>query len=294
MSGDAGAAGPAPQLVSIGQTPGEHWPPPSRYGAHAVVLANDARGVVARSVQALAGLPGDLPASALVGGLAVMVRLYAAHRVTTDFDEVSDGRDETITRLLDLGAERTSSGVALVDHGVRLDLLDAEIDLATLAATAPTVETDLERRGLQLAMVSRYALETAVLTDIIVMEGEQVVARVELPVAVAGALVAMKVHAALAPDRAPGKAASDIYDAWRLVRAWGPTVVAEDLSHAPVAMVEQVRRDVRQLFADDVDRTVRWLASTAVGGVEQLTAADLEPVAAVTDLLAPFTVWDRQ
>lgn len=280
-------------LVTAGRPLSEHWPPTSRYGANAVVLANDRHGVVARSVEALAALPDDLPPSALVGGLAVMVRLYAPHRVTTDFDEVSQGRDETIERLLSLGAQRTSSGVALVEHGVRLDLLDAELDLAELAAMATQLSDPLERRGLALALVCRYALETAVLTDIIVVEEATVVARVALPVAVAGALVAMKVHAALAPDRAPGKAASDAYDAWRLVRAWGPTAVAEDLSRAPVPLVLGVQADLRRLYDDDVDRTVRWLASTSVTGVEQLVAQDLEPIAGVADLLEPFTVWDQ-
>ena len=37
---------------------------------------------------------------ALVGGLAVMVRLYEAHRVTTDFDEVTESREDAIDLLI--------------------------------------------------------------------------------------------------------------------------------------------------------------------------------------------------
>lgn len=271
------------------------WPPPNRYGGRTVPLVNDGHGVVARSVQALADLPADLPAAAVVGGLAVMVRLYEAHRVTTDFDEVSEGRDLAITRLLALGAVRTSSGVHLPDQNVQLDFLDAALDLRSLAAMAPSMVDDQERRGLQLAMVCRYALETAVLTDIYAIDAgaEEVVAKVSIPVAVAGALVAMKVHSALSPERNPVKVASDIYDAWRIIRAWGPSVIAEDLSRAPVPMLETAIDQIRILFAEEVDRTARRLASASVPGVEAINADILEDASVVADLLEPFLAWDR-
>lgn len=273
------------------------WPPVNRYGARVVPLANDARGIVARSIEALASLPDDLPPAAVVGGLAVMVRLYEAHRVTADFDQVSAGADLTITRLVALGAERTRNGVHLPDHHVRLDLLDANQDLAELEGVPVTDQ--VEARAVNLAMAWRYSLETAVPTRILAVEASgpaaaepTVVARVEIPVAVAGALVAMKVLAARSPQRAAVKVASDIYDAWRLIRAWGPTVVAEDLARAPLSLIDATVQHLRDLFGEDVERTARHLASASVPGVEAITIDDLEQALAVVDALAPFTRWD--
>lgn len=257
-----------------------------------MAIAADARGVVARSVRSLAALPEGLPRAALVGGLAVMVRLYEAHRATTDFDEVTEGRDATIDLLISQGAVRTSAGVLLPDLGVQLDLLDAEIPFAELAAAEAALETDEERRGWQLAMVSRYSLETAVPTDIFVLEHGEVVASVHLPVAIAGALVAMKAHAASAPDRPADKAAGDVYDAYRLVRAWGPSVIASDLSRAPVTMLRTTALQLQSLLRDDVERTAHRLRRTSVPGVSAVGVEQLEAAGAVVDLLEPFLHWD--
>ena len=261
-----------------------------------MAIANDRRGVVQRSVESLADLPDDLPRAALVGGLAVMVRLYEAHRVTTDFDEVTDDRDATIAVLLARGAVRTANGVMLPDHGVQLDLLDAGITLAELGAMVREVEaagiTEDERRGLQLAMVNRYGLETAVATDIHVVEQEAVVASVSLPVAAAGALVAMKANAATDRTRKPDKAASDIFDVYRLIRAWGPSTIAEDLSRAPVPLLVLAAEQLCSIFVDDVERTVRRLRAASVPGVEAVDADDLEAAGAVVESLAPFIHWD--
>lgn len=264
----------------------------ARRGVHSVVLANDRNGVVAGSVRSLAELPADLPRSALVGGLAVMVRLYEAHRVTTDFDEVTEGREATISVLVGQGAVPTVNGVLLPDEGVRLDLLDAGHTLAELDAMVPGCTTDLERQALQLALVNRYALETAGPTDLFVVEHEQVVARASLPVAIAGALVAMKVNAASTPSRARDKAAGDLYDAYRLIRAWGPSVIAQDLSRAPVSLLSVTRDQITRLYLDEAERTTRSLRSASVPGVEAVEPDDLEEVAVVAELLAPFLVWD--
>jgi len=254
---------------------------------------------VARSVESLAELAElteTLPRAALVGGLGVMVRLYEAHRATTDFDEVSEERDETIAVLLARGAVRTANGVLLPDHGVQLDLLDASYTLEQLGAlVAPDREPpldDAERRAVQLALVCRYALETAAYTEIFVVEGERIVARVTLPVALAGALVAMKVHSAVQPQRKPEKAAGDIYDTFRLVRAWGPSVIAEDLSRAPVAMLDMTAAQLDEVFVDGAERSARKLRSAAMPGVQSVTVDDLESIGAVIPALEPFRHWD--
>lgn len=272
------------------------WPPPSRYGVRSVAIANDRTGVVQRSVESLADLPAGLPRAALVGGLAVMVRLYEAHRVTTDFDEVTEAREATIDLLLARGAVRTANGVMLPDFGVRLDLLDAAHTLKDLTELADEIlagsGSDDEQRALQLALVCRYALETATDTEILVVEHDDVVAKVSIPVALAGALVAMKVHAAVQPSRQVDKAAGDIYDAYRLIRAWGPTVIADDLSHAPVSMLDRVAEQIDDLFRDNSARSARRLRSASMPGVQSVGIEDLETAAAVIDALEPFRHWD--
>ncbi len=125
----------------------------------------------------------------------------------------------------------------------------------------------------------RYALETATATQILVVEGEQVVAQVALPVALAGSLVAMKVHAAGQPTRRPDKAAGDIYDAYRLVRAWGPSVIADDLSHAPIVMLREVVQQITDLFVDGAERSARQLRAASMPGVQAIDAEDLEGIA---------------
>jgi hypothetical protein len=268
------------------------WPPRPRFGDRSVALAADHRGFVVQSIRSLAVLPEDLPRHALVGGLAVMVRLYEAHRATIDFDEVTEGKESTIALLVAEGARRTANGVYLPDRGVQLDLLDAETDTATLEALAAELTDEDERRALQLAFVCRHALETAVPTDIIALEGDDIAAKVSLPVATAGALVAMKVHAAVAPDRAPPKAAGDLYDAYRLVRAWGPSVVAEDLSRAPVAMLHCTAAQIRRIFDEDADRTAHRLRSASTVGVDSVDVEDLAAAATVASLLDAFALHD--
>jgi hypothetical protein len=246
-----------------------------------------------------------------------MVRLYEAHRATTDFDEVTESRDETIELLLARGAVRTANGVLLPDRGVQLDLLDAGTTLRDLAELTRSglaaLDSDDERRAVQLALVCRYALETATATEIVVVdravgtearrvpdgpdvdEDERaggVVARVVLPVALAGVLVAMKVHAASQPERKPDKAAGDIYDAYRLVRAWGPGIVAEDLSRAPVVLLDTTVAQLDAIFGADVERSARKLRSASIPGVESVGVDELETVVAVIEALEPFRHWD--
>lgn len=248
-----------------------------------VALRNDRNGLVARSVLTLADLPRELPDHALVGGLAVMVRLSESHRVTTDFDEVTADRDGAIGLLVAGGARPEGSGVYLPESGLQLDLLDAGIPLPELAATEAT--SDLEREAIQLALANRYALESAVLTDVVVLDGEEMAARVPICVALAGALVAMKVNSALSSTRSRDKAAADTYDAYRLIRAWGTDVIVDDLSPAPERLRSIAAAQIAQLYGDDVDRTAYELRRVSVPGVESIDAERLSAVAVVASRL---------
>jgi hypothetical protein len=248
-----------------------------------IALRNDARGLVARSVLTLAHLPRELPDHALVGGLAVMVRLSESHRVTTDFDEVTADRANAIDVLVARGARPEGSGVYLPESGLQLDLLDAGISLDELAATDAV--NDLEREAVQLALANRFALESAVLTDVVVLDGEEVAARVPICVALAGALVAMKANSSLSSTRSRDKAASDAYDAYRLIRAWGSDVILDDLSTAPPQLRATAAEQLLRLYRDDVDRTAYELRRASVPGVASIDAERLSAVAVVADRL---------
>jgi hypothetical protein len=248
-----------------------------------VALGNDPRGLVAAAVDALADLPGDLPDHALVGGLAVMVRLSESHRVTTDFDEVTAHRRNAIDVLVLAGAEVKGSGVWLPSEGLQLDLLEADQDLAELAVTIPTSE--MEAEAVQFAMANRFALESSVPTDIVVVEREVVLATQTVRVATAGALVVMKVNAALSSSRARDKAASDVYDAYRLIRVWGFDTIAGDLTQAPGPMLETAGRQLERLYDDEADRTTHELRRASIPGVEALSADDLASVAGLGERL---------
>jgi hypothetical protein len=253
-----------------------------------IALRNDGRGLVAASVLTLAELPGELPDHALVGGLAVMVRLSQTHRVTTDFDEVTADRSDAIGVLVAGGAQVKGSGVYLPDSGLQLDLLDASHTLDELV-TVPATD-DREAEVVQMALANRYALDSAALADIVVLDGGadlQVVARVRLRVALAGALVAMKVNSALSSTRERDKAASDAYDAYRLMRAWGSDVIVDDLAAAPERLRSTAAGQIRQLFVDQVDRTAHELRRTSVQGVRPVDVDRLADVGMIADRLAP-------
>jgi hypothetical protein len=280
VSGDASleADGPPPS----GDVPGVEIPAVSE---RTVAVRNDAKGLVARSVLTLAELPAELPAHALVGGLAVMVRLSENHRVTTDFDEVTADRDSAVGLLVAAGAQVKGSGVYLPDSGLQLDLLDAAIPLEELASASPI--DDLEREAVQLACMNRYALESAVLTDVVVLDdaGTSIAARVRIRVALAGALVGMKVNSALSSTRAREKAASDVYDAYRLMRAWGSDVIVDDLAAAPEGLRATAAAQIRRVFGDDADRTAHELRRASVPGVQAVDAERLSEVVVVADRL---------
>jgi hypothetical protein len=288
VSGDGAGAGelepegPPPS----GEVPGVDIPAASE---RTVAVRNDAKGLVARSVLTLAELPLELPEHALVGGLAVMVRLSETHRVTTDFDEVTADRDTAVGLLVAGGAQVKGSGVFLPESGLQLDLLDAAIPLEELATADPVDE--MEREAVRLACMNRYALESASLTDVVVLDdgGSVIAARVRIRVAVAGALVAMKVNSARSSTRSREKAASDVYDAYRLMRAWGSDVIVGDLAAAPPGLRETVAGQIHDTFGDESDRTAYELRRASVPGVQLVDAERLAEVVIIADRLAATT-----
>lgn len=143
---------------------------------------------------------------ALIGGLAVAVRLSTAHRVTVDIDTVTDDSVPTAAELLlaTIAEPTTSTQSRVYIEGVRVDLI----------STTPLQETDLvdfEPAEHLFLAGHRWALESA--SPLELVAGNH---HAHLLVAKPGALLAMKA-AALLNNRRGAKAASDLFDLLRLI-----------------------------------------------------------------------------
>lgn len=232
-----------------------------------VVLVDDANGNAARLVRTTARLAGvDLGPHALVGGLAVMCRLAAVHRVTQDVDTVTETTTPPAVEVVasSIGRPDPSNPSRVIVDGVTVDIIDTEA----------LRNEDLE--GLDVAerlfLVShRWALDTAAHIEIVVGDVTATI-RVSTP----SALVGMKAGALLGgPQREQRKRASDLYDAYRLTVEYDRAgAIADELSAAPFGLGCLVGEALRSRVIDEPERAARWLLD---GGAEMsaITPDDL-------------------
>lgn len=148
-----------------------------------IVLAGDVDGAAARLVHATARLAdADLGPHALIGGLAVMCRLAAAHRVTQDVDTVTETTVPTAVKVItsSIGAADPSHPNRALVEGVTVDVIDTQcFQDENLDGIDP---------GHRLFVVShRWALDTATETEIVAGK-----AKASIRVATAAALAATK------------------------------------------------------------------------------------------------------
>lgn len=135
--------------------------------------------------------------------------------------------------------------------GVKVDVID----------TVPVAGADLEELDdtNQLFLVShRWALDSAELTTIEVIDGPSATVRLAVP----AGLVAAKTHAlATRRDIRADKRASDAYDVYRLLEAYDrDQALTRALAEAPLGLGRLVGRHLGQLLVDDAERAVRWMA----------------------------------
>ena len=172
-----------------------------------VRLATDGDGILARLIGAVDVFGrAALPPWALVGGLAVMVRLAQAHRVTADVDTVADDDARQVAPALAVLA-REQHGTAT---GSRFVLEDGtKIDVIT---TGSWTATELPDDELDRAFILSHwwAVATGEILDLRVIDGVHTTATATTPVATPVALVACKLQSCRRRQRDPAKAASDI------------------------------------------------------------------------------------
>lgn len=240
-----------------------------------IILAGAEGGNAARLVHATAQLgTAQLGLHALIGGLAVMCRLAAVHRVTQDVDTVVETTVPTALEVIgsSIGTPDPSGKGRVVIQGVTVDIIDTELlgqqDLVGLEADD------------RLFLIShRWALETA--TDTKLAAGH---VTASIRVATPPALVAMKSGAILrGRNREPRKRASDLYDLYRLIlehdRIGG---IAESLRAAPFGLGRLVGEALR---AHAVVEAERATLSIRDGGPEMATITPND----LRDVIGPLT-----
>jgi hypothetical protein len=226
--------------------------------------------VFIRLVRALEALAQKVPTPefAVIGGLAVMVRLKGAHRVTDDLDTVATQHgDDPITVEVVIGAEGTIEGTKVDCIGVG-DVPAAELPLASLP------DDTLDRA---FVLSDRWALDTAE-NQVLRADYLDASASVTCRFASAGALVAMKLQAV---PRRQGprshKAGGDLFDIFRLTSRPALTgVIASSLRSAPHDLGDWCASSVVDTFVDHAERTAAVIARSGVAGANPPTARELQ------------------
>jgi len=243
-----------------------------------LAIQGDDGGVIANLVSALADLPEAMPDYVLVGGLAVIVRVAGAHRVTGDVDAVTwspDGtNDAAIAVLVDAGAERTVNGARF--EGVEIDVI----------ATGDFSEDDvaaLDEYDRAFIASHRWAFDSAEPAQIVVFTRDGVQASAAVSLATPSALVAMKLGAI--PRRKltnPAKRASDLYDIYRLIQVFNRRGdLAAGLGGAPHDLGSWCRDQLLGLLVDQAERSSLWLATEGSPAMQAVSADALRAVGEV-------------
>lgn len=251
-----------------------------------VALIDSGDGAISRLVRTATTLfdtPKFRPA-ALVGGLAVTIRLATVHRATNDVDTVSEGEGPRDLALQYLGDRDAARANRIEIDGVKVDVMETW-PLPDDVGSLP--DEDLDRL---FVVGHRWALDSATPVQIDAVSPEGGVNESgTLTVATVPALVACKLHA-IADRKGPSlsKRESDALD---LVRLVGDLVRSDDsvaaLRAAPFDLTALVAAQLERWFIDNALRTARL--ANAAGAVDgQLGAAEVSTIGRLMlDFLRP-------
>ncbi len=240
-----------------------------------VTLLDTPDGAVSRLVHTASTLfdqPRFGPA-ALVGGLAVTVRLATVHRATNDVDTVSDGDGPREFALEYLGDAGGPGADRIEIDGVKVDVM-ATAPLPDDASELP--DGDVDRL---FVLGHRWALETAQPVSIEVVAGEAAT-QADLRVATAPALIACKLHAiASRRDTSTAKRESDALDLVRLAGdlVRNPAVMAQ-FAVAPFDLARLVRAQVDEWLVGGSMRAARLIGLGAGTGEATIEPRDIATI----------------
>lgn len=244
-----------------------------------VVLFDGEDGQVGRLLSAAAALfaqPGFGPA-ALVGGLAVTVRLASVHRATVDVDTVTDGDRSRIVALSYVGDGEAAEAERIEINGVHVDVM------ATSALPDDPSELPDDDHARLFILGHRWALESAEpITVGTASTTRRASKTTALTVATTEALVACKLHAIA--DRRGSSAAKRESDALDLVRLVGEMVRAPVqlplFASAPFDLAALVKAEVQRWFIDNTLRTARLANAAGITG-GRIESADVAALGAL-------------
>ena len=237
-----------------------------------IILAADPSGAMADLLGHLAEVDrAGLTDWALIGGLAVMIRLEEAHRPTRDIDTLSRQVDpEPKVTLLGIAQSETSTGVLLPD-GTKVDVIGVE---PILDLDAPP-DDDRQRMFVLSHWWMAETAELVILTLVDLTNRDRtVLARCRIRLARPAALVAAKLQSiATRRGATVAKRESDAYDVYRLLRAGRLDELADELAGAPADLGSWCISYLEGLFVDRSDQTARWLRN--VSPTERVESGDL-------------------
>ena len=185
-------------------------------------------------------LSGEVPAVALIGGLAVTARVAstAGYRATNDVDFVT--ADDAPPTFLEVITARHQVEAPIVIDGIKVDIIPTydvgEDDLA-----------DVDDGPRLFVASHRWALDTAE-TVTLRCTAQMSTTAVDVRLATPAALIAAKSHAVgfARSQRRATKHASDLLDVYRLVdRYHPPGQLVTDLQHAPGRLTGVIAAIVR-------------------------------------------------
>jgi len=238
-----------------------------------VLLGSSAVGLV-RAVHRLANAP--VGPYAIVGGVAVTVRLGEAHRATADVDTVvQDDRSPLAIDVLKRlpGAEPDPD----VAHRVYVDGTKIEV------LPVGVIEHDEDLEGIpdkDALFVGGHAWALATGSEIEVVAAEDPDRRVFARFATPGALVAMKLHAIEDRSFTSGvdKRAGDGWDLFRiLVDLDGAGAVREEFAEALPTLRRLTLDAAERILVTQAARTSGWMRS-GDGAMGEVSAGELRAV----------------
>jgi hypothetical protein len=233
-----------------------------------VVLVAPADSLTARLVRSLDRLPSEgLDDFCVIGGLAVLCRVGALFRATSDIDTIVDDDAPAIAALRTRpGTQPTTNGVSI--DGTVIDIIEiGPIDDPDALPDAP------DDRLFLLAHRRAYDTATTITVEVIDPGTRLKVERAQVAMATRGALVAMKLQS-YPRRRGPNiaKQGSDMQDLIALLAdPSDDEEVGRSIASAPYGM--------GVLCADVARRQLIEDAEVAAGRLRRYTSGEIEPAA---------------
>lgn len=233
-----------------------------------VILTGPAMVPLVRAAAALEA--EDIPPFAVIGGVAVTVRLGRTLRATADLDAVTDQR-YTPTALEVLRARDDATYDAADPHTITIS--GAEVQFQDVEPVDDADVSHLDDKDLLYVAAHAHALAAATPVRLLAAETRT---EATVPVATTGALLATKLHAYLdrrrvaGPDKRPG----DLWDIYNLLLHLGGDAAA-DLAAANPSLARVVARTVRQHLVAGASRARSVLLTSNDERYQVITAEEI-------------------